>query len=189
MKKPILSGLLLFLIVAILSLTGNAQSSQKARVLTVSRGVIGALKARDMNRLSGFVHPVKGVRFSPYGSISRKDLVFTPGQVKELLKDKTVYIWGSYDESERQIKNTFAGYYAKFVYDRDFAKPDLINYNLKQNNGIMINNIAKMYPKGVEVEYFIDGTDDRMYASLRLIYEQLRGKWFLVGVVRDTPGI
>ena len=53
----------------------------------------------------------------------------------------------------------------------------------------MINNIAKMYPKGVEVEYLIEGTEDRMYGDLRLIYERYNGRWYLVAVVRDTPGI
>jgi hypothetical protein len=98
-------------------------------------------------------------------------------------------MWGIFDESEMPIKKTFAGYYKQFVYDYDFAKPDHVNYNLKKNNGIMINNIAEAYPHGIEVEYFFDGTEDRMYGSLRLIYEKSGKKWYLVGIVRDTPGI
>jgi hypothetical protein len=166
-----------------------AQSKQKAEVLKVSNQVVAALKAKDMNKLAGFVHPTKGVRISPYGYIGKKDLVFKKTELKTLLQSRKVYVWGEYDESEEKIKMTFAEYYRKFVYDYDFAKPDKINYNLKQNNGIMINNIGEFYPQGVEVEYFFEGTDDRMYGSLRLVYEKQGTKWYLVGIVRDTPGI
>lgn len=166
-----------------------AQSRQKTEVLKLSGQVVKALKARDMNKLARLVHPSKGVRFSPFSSIQKKDLVFKPAELRTLFKSKKVYYWGDLDESEDQINLTFAQYYKKFVYDYDFARPDKINYNLKQNNGIMVNNIAEMYPKGVEVEYFIDGTDDKMYGSLRLIYEKHAARWYLVGIVRDTPGI
>jgi hypothetical protein len=136
-----------------------------------------------------FVHPSKGVRFSPYGHINKTDLVFRAGELRSLLQSKKVYRWGVYDESEKPIDMTFAEYYKKFVYDYDFVKPDKINFNLKQNNGIMINNIDEFYPRGVEVEYFFEGSDDRMYGSLRLVFEKSGANWFLVGVVRDTPGI
>src|SRR5215213_1161325 len=166
-----------------------AQSNQKAEVLRVSNQVIAALKAKDMNKLAGLAHPVKGVRFSPYGYIGKKDLVFRKNELRTLLQSRKVYLWGEYDESEEPIKMSFAKYYQEFVYDYDFAKPDKINYNLKQNNGIMINNIGEFYPKGIEVEYFFEGNDERMYGSLRLVYEKQGTRWYLVGIVRDTPGI
>ncbi len=186
MKKPIFINILI-LIICSLGVWG--QSKQKADVLAVSSQVVLALKAKNMNRLAGFAHPTKGVRFSPYGYISKNDLVFKINEIKTLWRSKKVYRWGEYDESEKPIKMTFAKYYELFIYDYDFAKPDKINYNLKQNNGIMINNIAEIYPRGVEVEYLFDGTDERMYGSLRLVYEKHGTKWYLVGIVRDTPGI
>jgi hypothetical protein len=165
-------------------------NAQKTQVLALSKKVVSALKNKDMKTLATLVHPLKAVRFSPFGGVDKKeDLVFKGNQLPALLKSKKVYKWGIYDESEMPIKKTFAGYYEEFVYDYDFAKPDRVNYNLKKNNGIMINNIAEAYPKGIEVEYFFDGTDDRMYGSLRLIYEKSGKKWYLVGIVRDTPGI
>lgn len=166
-----------------------AQSKQKADVLAASSQVVAALKDKDMNKLARLVHPTKGVRFSPYGYIDQKDLVFKAGALKSLLKSRKIYRWGVIDESEEPIIMTFARYYEAFVYDYDFAKPDKINYNLKQNNGVNINNIGEFYPKGIEVEYFFEGTDERMYGSLRLVYERQGSKWYLVGIVRDTPGV
>lgn len=164
--------------------------AQKSKVLDSSKRVVLALKNKDMKTLAALIHPTKGVRFSPYGSIDKKkDLVFKGNQLPTLLDSKKVYVWGTLDESEELIKMTFARYYEHFVYDYDFAKPDRINYNLRNNNGIMINNIAETYPQGIEVEYFIDGTDERIYGSLRLVFEKSGAKWYLVGIVRDTPGI
>ena len=185
MKKLIFVNVLILAIGA----AGVFAQNQKADVLKVSSQVVKALKAKDMNKLAAFVHPTKGVRISPYSYVGKEDLVFKAGELKTLLQSKKVYKWGTYDESEEPIKMTFAEYFGKFVYDYDFAKPDKINYNLKQNNGIMVANIGEFYPKGVEVEYFFEGTDEKMYGSLRLVYEKQGPKWYLVGIVRDTPGI
>lgn len=187
MKKILILTSLLCLI-SILAV--SAQTNQKKQILKLSKQIVIALKTKEMKKLSAFVHPSKGVRFSPYGQINKeKDLVFSSLELVNLLQSEKVLVWGIIDESEAEIKMTFAEYYTKFVYDYDFAKPDLIRYNLKKNNGIMINNIAEIYPKGIEVEYFIDGTEERLYASLRLVFEKQKRNWFLVGIVRDTPGI
>lgn len=189
MKNKILTVIALVVFASFSCATAHAQS-QKAQILATSKKVVLALKNKDMRTLATFVHPTGGVRFSPFGFIDkRRDLVFKNSQLPTLMADKKVYVWGIADESGEPIKKTFAEYYEHFVYDYDFARPDRINYNLKKNNGIMINNIAETYPKGVEVEYFIDGTDERMYGSLRLVFEKKRAKWYLVGIVRDTPGI
>jgi hypothetical protein len=186
MKRKFSTIVSIFVLLFVYS--ANAQS-EKSKVLAISKKVVWALKGKDMKALAGFVHPSKGVRFSPWSHVEKADLVFTANKLKTLLADKKVYQWGLLDESDEPIKMTFAKYYKSFVYDYDFANAREINYNLKQNNGIMINNIAKAYPKGVEVEYFIEGTEDRMYGSLRLIFEKQGVAWYLVGIIRDMPGI
>lgn len=189
MKNKFLIAVALFVLANSFTTTANAQG-EKAKVLEAAKKAVVVLKNKDMKTIAALSHPSKGIRFSAFAYISKKeDLVFKGNRLANLLKDKKVYVWGTLDESEDLIKLTFAEYYKRFVYDFDFAKPDQINYNLKKNNGIMINNIAEVYPKGVEVEFFIEGTEDRMYGSLRLVFEKLKGKYFLVGIVRDTPGI
>lgn len=190
MKNKILLVVSLLVSTLCVFSTAAAAQSEKAKVLATSKKVVSALKNKDMKQLASFVHPTKGVRFSPFAYINKTDdLVFKTDQVIGLLANKKIYDWGQYDESEERIKMTFADYYKKFVYDYDFARPDRVNYNLKNNNGIMINNIAEVYPKGIEVEFFFDGTEKRMYGSLRLIFEKAAARWYLVGIVRDTPGI
>jgi hypothetical protein len=59
-----------------------------------SRQVILALKSRNLAKLSGWVHPRKGLRFSPYHGVNlgkRGDLVFSRQQVKSLMASKKRY--------------------------------------------------------------------------------------------------
>ena len=189
MKNKIIIIAVLFVLVASLFSKVKAQS-EKTKVLATAKKTIVVLKNKDMKTLASLAHPSKGIRFSAFAYINKdEDLVFKSNQIIDLMKNKKVYVWGTMDESEQPIEMTFGEYYKKFLYDYDFAKPSRISYNRKNNNGIMINNIAEVYPKGIEVEFFINGTDDRMYGSLRLVFEKLNGKYFLVGIVRDTPGI
>ena len=68
--------------------------------------IIQALKSRDLETLSRFVHPAEGVRFSPYayirvsqGTQGSEDLVFSAAQTRDLFNDLTVHNWGAFDGS------------------------------------------------------------------------------------------
>jgi hypothetical protein len=83
--------------------------------MNLAKKVVAALKNKDMKSLAAFVHPVKGVRFSPFAYVDiKEDLTFKGSRLENL------------------INGTYAEYYEDFVYDYDFAKPDKINYNLKK---------------------------------------------------------
>ena len=151
-----------------------------------------ALKDGDMGVLSGLVHPVKGLRFSPYATVQTGaggDLIFTASQVKGLMADTTVFHWGVYDGSGNPIDLTFRQYYAEFVYGADFARPDVVGFDQVVGQGNSIDNIATTYPNGVMVEYHFEGFDPQYagmdWQSLRLVFEEQGGTWYLVGIVHD----
>lgn len=51
--------------------------------------LIYALSVKDSETISEFVHPVKGLRFTPYTHVSpERDIVFNVEQVKNFLKIK-----------------------------------------------------------------------------------------------------
>lgn len=154
--------------------------------------VILALKGRDLTELSGLVHPDKGVRFSPYTYVQvveGGDLVFSATQIPGLWSDPTIYPWGIYDGSGEPIDLTFRQYFERFVYDVDFARPDVVGFDQTVGQGNTINNIAEVYPEAVVVEYHFEGLDPQYagmdWRSLRLILEESRGTWYLVGIVHD----
>jgi hypothetical protein len=153
---------------------------------------IMALKERDLAELSGLVHPDKGLRFSPYTYVRASadgDVVFSATQVSGLWNDPTIYRWGVYDGSGEPIDLTFHEYFGQFVYDVDFARPDVVGFDENVGQGNTINNIAEMYPEAVVVEYHFEGFDPQYagmdWRSLRLIFEESRGTWYLVGIAHD----
>ncbi len=95
-----------------LAFSAHAQT-EKAQVLAKSKQVLRALKNKDAKTLATYVHPTKGVRFSPYGNVdTQKDLTF---RRKDVVKIYTLpaYVWGQADGSGDDIKLNFAGYHKK----------------------------------------------------------------------------
>ena len=59
---------------------------------------MNSIKNKDMDTLSTYVHPSKGLRFTPYTYIDMEnDQLFTAEEVLGLNGDSTLYIWGAYD--------------------------------------------------------------------------------------------
>jgi hypothetical protein len=169
---------------------GSANEAIAARAVES----IMALRNRDLRALAQLVHPDKGVRFSPYAYVRTgaeppedRDQVFRAEQVGGLLADPTVYGWGRYDGSGLPIELTSEAYYERFVYDVDFAHPQVVGYNEAIGHGNTINNIETAYPDGVFVEYHFQGFDPQFegldWRSLRLVFDQKGDTWYLVGIV------
>ncbi|GAE87569.1 GerMN domain-containing protein [Acetivibrio straminisolvens] len=164
---------------------GKSPSEIKAEVEARSQAAIKAIKEKDMEKLASMVHPVKGVLFSPYSHIELgKHQVFTKDQLKDLLKSEKVYTWGEYDGIGDPIELTFAEYFEKFVYDHDFANAEKVAYNEIQQSGNTIVNISDVFPEGKFMDYYFSGFtpeyDGLDWASLRLVFEEYDGQWYLV---------
>jgi len=165
--------------------TGQTASSP---VLKTAMAAAERLKGKDMAGLARYVHPEKGVRFTPYSHVSpSNDKVFTAEQLTPLLGSSQIYRWGVYDGSGEPIELNFRGYYDKFVYDVDFANPEIIGNNKIIGTGNSINNIAEAYPSGAFVEFHFTGFDPQYggmdWRSLSLVFEKHNEIWFLVGIV------
>lgn len=167
-----------------------SESEAKAVINSRAAEVITALKNNDLVKLSTYVHPKKGVRFSPYSHIDTKeDLVFTANEINRIANNKTKYTWGVYDGVGNPIELTFGEYFKKFIYNQDFSNAKEIGYNHILGTGNTINNVFEAYPKDIVVEYHFSGFDPQYggmdWASLRLVFESFKGDWYLVGVIND----
>jgi len=152
--------------------------------------VIQALKAKDAQAISDFVHPVNGLRFTPYTSVDLKqDLVFTAEEVKNFFNDKKKYMWGYYDGTGDEIILTPAEYYDVFVYSNDFANAEKIGYNEVLSYGNAVENQFEAYPGSIIVEYYFSGFDPKYegmdWQSLRLVFEEYKGGWKLSGIIHN----
>ncbi len=159
-------------------------------LLQTALNVVEIINDEDMQTLSNFVHPTKGVRFSAYGHINMStDIIFTNTQVTGLTNDTQVYTWGSYDGSGEHINQSFADYFDEFIYDETYEKPNMIGNNISIAQGNIINNIADAYPNGEFVDFHFTGFDPQYegldWSSLKLVFEEDNGTWYLVGIVHD----
>ncbi len=169
-----------------------AISSREARRLIMHRTrlVIDALRRRDMRGLAAFVHPARGARFSPYIYVdAAADVRFTRAELTGAWREQRRRIWGTQDGTGDDIQMIFRSYFARYVYDRDFARTPQINYNRITRRGNTINNLLEIYPRAILVEYHSPGRDARYggmdWRSLWLIYEREGREWFLVGIAHD----
>lgn len=155
-----------------------------------SERLINAIKDKDVETISNLIHPVKGVRFTPYTCVSlENDVVYNKDEIKNFFEDKEVYVWGHYDGTGDEIKLTPSEYYDKFIYSEDFVNAEKVGYNEVLSSGNMLENQFEVYDNPIIVEYYFSGFNPEYggidWRSLRLVFEQYEGSWKLVGVINN----
>lgn len=152
--------------------------------------MIYALSIKDSDILSAYVHPLKGLRFTPYTYVSpEQDVVFNAAEVKNIFKNENTYLWGYYDGSGYEILLTPSDYYDKFIYSKDFLNAEKIGYNEVLSFGNMLENQFEVYQNAIIVEYYFSGFNPDYagmdWRSLRLVFEEYEGSWKLVGLINN----
>ena len=165
----------------------SPQAAQRA-VGERSRAVVRALKNRDMKTLALYVDAKRGLRFSPYVYAAKSDKVFSVAQVRRLGRDKTRYLWGSYDGSGEPMRLSWSNYRKTFVYPRNFfAITPLFNTFMRRGN--LKNNLAQIYPRGVFVEYYSSAQNPKYggldWRSLWLVWNRSGNAWKLSAIAGD----
>lgn len=153
--------------------------------------VLLAIKNLDMRRLSDFVHPGRGVRFSTYAWVDRDDKWLSRRQVRSLSVRDARSVWFTADEAGTPMRMTAREYLSKYVYEHDYLKASRVSYNTQHKRSNTIPNVLDFYPRAIVVEYYEPNTDpnERGWDTLWLVFEKLGRDWYLVGVVKDTPTI
>lgn len=150
---------------------------------------LGAIKGRDMDKLSTYIHPDKGVRLSAYAYVNTKeDPILSADEIQDLMKDPKKRTWGYYDGSGDPIELSGSDYWKEFVYDWDFVNAREIGYNRQIGFGNSLHNAFEIYPNGIVVEYHFSGTKEHEgmdWKSLMLVFEKKDREWYLVGIIHD----
>lgn len=168
----------------------NTSEAIEIKIVELGNKTLEALRDGDMGWLSSIIHPDKNLRFSPYTYVNfDADLVFTANEIKTLLKSDKTYNWGNYDGSGEAIELTFEEYLSRFAYDKDFINAEEVAYNRYIGRGNSLNNIFEVYPDAHMMEYHFSGFDPKFegldWESLKLIFEEKDGNWYLIGIVHD----
>ncbi len=152
--------------------------------------LIRAIGSKDFGTVSKFTHPNKGVRFTPYTTVSLKqDIVFEPREIKDFFNNQNVYVWGLYDGRGNEISLTPSQYYEEFIYTEDFINAEETGYNEVLGGGNSVENQFEVYDNAIVVEYYFPGLNPDYggtdWKSLRLVFEQYEDDWKLVGIIHN----
>lgn len=166
--------------------------SKDSILLKLTSEVLTAFKNKDYNVLAELVHPVIGVRFSPYAYIdTAHDKILTVDMMRKQAdpKNQDKILWGTIDPTDEPINRTIDDYVKEFVYDVDFLHPEKQKVNHFIGSGTTQNNLLAVYEGADFTESHFSGFDKQYegmdWRSLRLVFKLKDGKYFLVGVVHD----
>jgi len=177
--------------------SGSASASASANTLDTGENfpllssacaVCRCLQERNWSALSAYVHPDRGVTFTPYSTVEpENNRNFTAGQVKGLAQDQTVYTWGFEDGRGDPIRMTAEQYYERYVFDRDYTQVPEIGIDQIMTGGNALENLTEAYPGCRFVDFSFptsdpvnDGLD---WTSLKLVFCPEGDSWYLVGIV------
>jgi hypothetical protein len=159
-----------------------------------ARQIMLAIKRRDMRALASYVHPRKGVRFSPYAYVDKKThRVLSRQQLVRFYNSRQRLVWGEADGSGDPLRMTFRQYLKSFVYRMDLLTDKAPTYNPErpQGGGTTVNNIGEAYRGNIIIVGYSHagitapqggGMD---WQNLFLVFEKLGSQWYLVGIVND----
>lgn len=159
-------------------------------ILDTSRTILRALRDLDIETLSRYIHPALRLRFSPYAYVdTTESQAFTPYQLKMAVQKSTVLHWGSYDGTGDSIDLSIQDYFKRFVYKGDFLNAPQRSINNFVVSGNTINNLLDIYPNSIFTEFYFPGFEERYdgmdWEALRLVFQSVQGKLYLVAVVHD----
>ncbi|REC49437.1 hypothetical protein [Chryseobacterium pennipullorum] len=150
--------------------------------------VLQALKNKDYKAFASMIHPEKGIRFSMYAFVSLKeDKHFSKADFEKYQPTKTLFTWGAMDGSGDPYKATINDYLGKWVFSRDFTTSQY-TLNKFTGKGNSLNNLVEIYPKHDFTENYLKGTEkngEMDWKTLRFVFEEFQGKYYLIAVVND----
>lgn len=157
-------------------------------LLNTACAVLHALKEEDYSQVASFVHPERGVTFTPYSSVDfERDLTFSAAQIQGLAQDDKVYTWGFEDGRGDPIQMTMAQYVDRYVFNTDYTQATEIGIDQIMISGNALENLTTAYPGCRFVDFCVPSIDPANegldWCSLKLVFEFSDAGWLLVGIV------
>ena len=148
-----------------------------------------ALAYQNYAAITPLIHPTRGVRFSMYAYVDPKsDKIFSRAQFTQYLKaDRIKFTWGEQDGTGYPYIMPLPSYLNNWI-DGGKYKAIAPTFNQFQGFGNSLNNLQKVYPKADFVEFYNKGSreyDGMDWRALRLVFEDYKGKRYLIAIIND----
>lgn len=166
----------------------DAEDNQQ--LLAAANQAVAALRDQDYRALADLVHPVEGVLFTPYSTVDPEaNLRFTADQIAGLRQDSTKYVWGIQDGKGDRLELTMKDYFARYVYNADFANAPVIGIDHVIGTGNALENVSEVFPDARFVEYYFPGIKPENegfdWCGLKLVFSVYQGKFKLISVIHS----
>lgn len=156
-------------------------------LLALSDQLISYLKEKDFASLLPYIHPEKGLTYTPYSTVGEDDCTILKYDSFRAQGTDETCLWGFYDGSGEPIELTFEDYWDRFVWNTDYTEADTVTANQITLSGNAIENVAAAYKDCLFTEYAVkslygyeDGTD---WSALKLVFCYYNGQWYLTGLI------
>lgn len=151
---------------------------------------VSALKDKDYAALSALVHPTRGLVLTPYSTVDLEaNLNFTAAQVAALAGDGGRYVWGVSDGKGDPIEMTMSEYFARYVYNADFANAPVIGVDQVLGSGNALENVKEVFPEARFVEYYFPGLNPEHngfdWCGLKLVFEPYLNEYRLIAIIHS----
>ncbi|MDQ6814317.1 MAG: hypothetical protein M3040_11310 [Bacteroidota bacterium] len=159
-------------------------------LLALSNSILLLIKKQELSKLSSFIHPQLGIRFSPYGVVDTvKNQRLSKEAFTNLITNKKAINWGTSAGTGEPITSNLKDYFKKFVYDADFVNAEQKSVNKIVGRDSLSGNIASVYADCNYTQFYFSGFNKKYegmdWKSLVLVFNRINGQPFLVAIVHD----
>ena len=161
-------------------------------LLKLTQTILLTVKNKNYSAFANYIHPVAGIRFSPYGYVdTANDIILSKAKfiAQAGNPNQDMIVWGAFDGTGDPIRMTLNNYIQRFVYDVDFARPEKRSVNKFISGGNSLNNLDSVYKNCDFTESHFSGFEEKYggmdWKTLRLVFKERNGRFFLVGIVHD----
>ena len=159
-------------------------------LLNTACAALRAIQQRDYSALAAYVHPERGLTFTPYSTVDvNSDLNFNPSQVKKFAGDTNRYVWGAIPGTGELIQMTPDEFIAKYIFGSDFTQASKIGVDKINISGNALENVTEAYPDCRFVEFTFPGAEvggqGQDWSSLKLVLAPTEKQWYLVALIHS----
>ena len=165
----------------------STENSQEKTIIKINNEIVNLLKSKDYKKLSTYIHPEKGIRFSMYSFISDDGKSFSKSDFEKYIDSGEKFTFGHKDGSGAIYIVSLKDYLNNWVFKRDLVKAK-INYESFEGKGNSLNNIKEKYPNSITVENYLAGTVEYSYMdwnSLILVFEKIENQYYMVAIANN----
>lgn len=172
-------------------ITPSTTLTNEQKVLITAREVIGALSARDYQKLEGLVSS-DGLSLNQEPRFDSTKNLIAKNDVSLIPKDTKIYLWGYTDGKGDPINLTRGQFLTTYIYSNsiDYLKAPDVAVNKTLGGGNSVNTIDKDINGRTYVAFHFSGFDPKYggmdWTTLYLVFDSVNGEYKLRGIAKDN---